>query len=210
MKSKKFRMVDYGLIAMMILPILACIVLKVLFTPASEGVNISGALVFWSNEPELGMTTLYLSESQVNSWAVMISILGLCLYLTHGLTAKAVTKRQLIAEWLVEKSEKLVKDNMGGFFAEWGPFIAAIMGLSAFSSLICLVGLFSPTGDVNVTFGWAILVSLRQHPERRGDFRADRIGADGAEPFTAELAAGGFRGHAVAACRPSRGAEHLL
>ena len=47
---------------------------------------------------------------------------------------------------------------MGGYFAQWGPFIAAIMGLSAFSSLICLVGLFSPTGDVNVTFGWAILV----------------------------------------------------
>ena len=159
MKSKKFRMVDYGLIAMMILPILACIVLKVLFTPASEGVNISGALVFWSNEPELGVTTLYLSESQINSWAVMISILGLCLYLTHG----------LIAEWLVEKSEKLVKDNMGGFFAEWGPFIAAIMGLSAFSSLICLVGLFSPTGDVNVTFGWAILVFfLIMHFKFRG------------------------------------------
>ena len=32
------------------------------------------------------------------------------------------------------------------------------MGLSAFSSLICLLGLFSPTGDVNITFGWAILV----------------------------------------------------
>jgi len=47
---------------------------------------------------------------------------------------------------------------MGGFFSEWAPFVAAIMGLSAFSSLICLVGLFSPTGDVNVTFGWAILV----------------------------------------------------
>ena len=132
-------MVDYGLIAMMILPILACIVLKVLFTPASEGVNISGALVFWQSEPEIGATTLYLSESQVNSWAVMISILGLCLYLTHGLTAKASLKRQLAAEWIVEKSEKLVRDNMGGFFAQWGPFITAIMGLSAFSSLICLV-----------------------------------------------------------------------
>ena len=48
MKSRRFRMVDCGLIAMMILPILACIVLKVLFTPATEGgVNISGALVFW-------------------------------------------------------------------------------------------------------------------------------------------------------------------
>ena len=157
-KSTRFRMVDYGLIAMMILPILACIVLKVLFMPASEGINISGALVYWSSEADIGTTTLYISESQVNTWAVMISILGLCLYLTHGLTTKAVCKRQLAAEWIVEKSEKLVKDNMGRYFAEWGPFIAAIMGLSAFSSLICLVGLFSPTGDVNVTFGWAILV----------------------------------------------------
>ena len=149
-------MVDYALIAMMLLPILACIVLKVLFTPESEGVNISGALVYF--EIPAPLMNAYISESQVNSWAVMISILGLCLYLTHGLTAKAVCKRQLVAEWMVEKCEKLVKDNMGGFFAEWGPFIAAIMGLSAFSSLICLVGLFSPTGDVNVTFGWAILV----------------------------------------------------
>ena len=152
-------MVDYALIAMMLLPILACIVLKVLYTPESDGVNISGALVFFTTaEGEPGLTDFYLSESQVNTWAVMISIFGLGLYLTHGLTAKAVCKRQLVAEWLVEKSEKLVRDNMGGFFAEWGPFIAAIMGLSAFSSLICLVGLFSPTGDVNVTFGWAILV----------------------------------------------------
>ena len=159
-RSTRFRMVDYALIAMMILPILACVVLKVLFTPQSEGVAIAGALVFWKSTAELTPTTFYISESQVNTWAVMISILGLCLYLTHGLTAKAVCRRQLVAEWIVEKSEKLVKDNMGGFFAQWGPFITAIMGLSAFSSLICLVGLFSPTGDVNVTFGWAILVFI--------------------------------------------------
>ena len=159
-RSTRFRLIDYALIAMMLLPILACVVLKVLFTPESEGVAIAGALVFWKSAPELSPTTFYISESQVNTWAVMISILGLCLYLTHGLTARAVCKRQLAAEWIVEKCEKLVKDNMGGFFAEWGPFIAAIMGLSAFSSLICLLGLFSPTGDVNVTFGWAILVFI--------------------------------------------------
>ena len=132
-KSTRFRMTDYALIAMMILPILACIVLKVLYTPASEGVHISGAMVF--AEFEAPLMNAYISESQINSWAVMISILGLCLYLTHGLTTKAVCKRQLAAEWIVEKCEKLVKDNMGGF-------------------------LFSPTGDVNVTFGWAILVFI--------------------------------------------------
>ena len=155
-KSTRFRMIDYALIAMMILPLLACLALKVLYTPETEGISISGAMIFL--EIPAPVMPLIITESQVNSWAVMISILGLCLYLTHGLTAKAVCKRQLAAEWIVEKSEKLVRDNMGGFFAEWGPFITAIMGLSAFSSLICLIGLFSPTGDVNVTFGWAILV----------------------------------------------------
>ena len=156
-KSAKFRRVDHALIAMIILPILVLIVLKVLFTPAAgEGVQIAGALVFL--EIPAPLMPIYLSESQVNSWGVMISILGLCLYLTHGLTAKAELKRQLVAEWIVEKCEALVRNNMGGYFKEWAPFIAAIMGLSAFSSLICLLGLFSPTGDVNITFGWAILV----------------------------------------------------
>ena len=156
-KSAKFRRVDHALIAMIILPILALIVLKVLFTPAAgEGVQIAGALVFL--EIPAPLMPIYLSESQVNSWGVMISILGLCLYLTHGLTVKAELKRQLVADWIVEKCEALVRNNMGGYFKEWAPFIAAIMGLSAFSSLICLLGLFSPTGDVNITFGWAILV----------------------------------------------------
>jgi F-type H+-transporting ATPase subunit a len=130
-KSTRFRMIDYALIAMMILPILACIVLKVLFTPESEGISITGAMIFL--EAPAPVMPLIITESQVNSWAVMISILGLCLYLTHGLTAKAVCKRQLAAEWIVEKSEKLVRDNMGGFFKEWGTYITAIMGLSALS-----------------------------------------------------------------------------
>ena len=170
-KSKRFRWVDRGYLAMIILPILVLIVLKVLFTPLSEDgkVNISGALVYFCTDPVPGVTSLYISESQVNSWAVIIAILGLCLWLTHGLTAKAELKRQLVAEWIVEKSEKLVRDNMGGFFREWGPFVAGIMGLSAFSSLICLFGLFSPTGDVNVTFGWAVLVFfLIMHFKFRG------------------------------------------
>jgi len=155
-KSSRFKAVDRALIALMILPILACMVLKVLTTPASEGVEITGARIFF--EIPLPLMSFPVTESQVNSWAVMLSILGLCLYLTHGLTQKAVCKRQLAAEWIVEKCQSLVHNNMGAYFDSWAPFIGAIMALSAFSSLICLLGLFSPTGDVNVTFGWALLV----------------------------------------------------
>ncbi len=166
-KSTRFRMTDYALIAMMILPILACMVLKVLYTPPADGISITGAMIFL--EIPAPVMPLIITESQMNSWAVMISILGLCLYLTHGLTARAVCKRQLAAEWIVEKCQKLVNSNMGDYFSAWAPFVAAIMGLSAFSSLICLLGLFSPTGDVNVTFGWALLVFfLIMHYKFRG------------------------------------------
>ena len=158
-KSTRFRVIDWLLIAMMILPLLAGMTLKVLFTPASEGVEITGALIYftWEGMP---LMPLQITESEINSWLVMISITGLVLYLTHGLTQKAENKRQLIAEWIVEKVTDLVHSNMGEQYSQYIPFIAAIMGLSAFSSLSCLVGLFSPTGDVNVTAGWAILVFL--------------------------------------------------
>ena len=127
-------MVDYALIAMMILPILACIVLKVLYTPASEGVHIAGAMVY--AEFRAPLMNAYISESQVNSWAVMISIFGLCLYLTHGLSAKAVCRRQLAAEWIVEKVEALVRDAMGDYFSGFAAFIATMLALSGFSSLL--------------------------------------------------------------------------
>ena len=155
-RDARFRRVDGLLIALMILPLAACIALKVLFTPASEGVDISGAMIY-ATIP-FPLQELVITESQINSWAIILTLLGLCLYLTHGLTEKAETKRQLIAEWIVEKCEGLVNANMGERYAGYEYLIAAIMGLSAFSSLSCLIGLFAPTGDVNVTAGWAILV----------------------------------------------------
>ena len=159
-KSTRFRAVDGLLIAMMIVPLLIAAILKILYTPATEGISITGALVYVQID-SMPLQPLIISESQVNSWAVVIAIVGLCLYLTHGLTAKAELKRQLAAEWIVEKVDNIVHSNMeGDIFAGYGPFIAAIMGLSAFSSLSCLLGLFSPTGDVNVTAGWSILVFI--------------------------------------------------
>ena len=168
-RDARFRRTDGLLIALMILPLLGCILLKVLFTPESEGVDISGALIFLEL-PAPGQNLL-ITESQVNSWAIILSLLGLCLYLTHGLTEKAETKRQLVAEWIVEKCENLVSANMGERYAGYEYLVAAIMGLSALSSLSCLIGLFAPTGDVNVTAGWAILVfCLVTYTKMQGGF----------------------------------------
>lgn len=157
-KDRRFVAVDVGFLLMMILPVVAGIVLKVVTTPASEGIVISGALIYFTIP--MPLQDLPVTESQVNSWLVMLSVLGLCLYLTHGLRVKAETRRQHIAEWIVEKTETLVAGNMDSYFAGFAPFVAAILALSAFSSLLSLFGLYAPTSDLNVVAGWAILVFI--------------------------------------------------
>lgn len=152
----KFRICDILLIVMIILPIVAGWALKILFVPAAEGIQISGAYVYFTIP--MPWMDLPITEAQINSWIVIISLFFICLYITHGIRAKVYTKRAVVAEWIVEKVEGLVKGNMGDYFIGMAPFIASILGLSALSSLMSLLGLFPPTSDLNIVAGWAILV----------------------------------------------------
>ena len=160
MKSERlrFRVVDGLFIALMIVPLVLGMALKVLTNPASEGIAIAGANIFFT--VRMPIQDWQLTEAQVNSWLVMLSILGLCLFMTHGIAAGRSCRRHLIAEWVVEKTDGLVQENMGDFFKAFSPFVGAIMALSAFSSLMTLIGLYPPTSDLNVVAGWAILVFI--------------------------------------------------
>lgn len=151
-----FIAADILYILMMILPILAALVIKILTKPVSDGISITGAQIFF--EVPMPIQNLIITEAQVNSWLVMISIFGLCLFLTHGLRTRDVSTRQHIAEWMIEKLDGLVGGSMSPYFSSFSPFIAAILALSAFSSLLALFGLFAPTSDINVVAGWAIIV----------------------------------------------------
>ncbi len=157
-KNLRFKIVDGIYLAMMALPILCGIVLNILTKPPSEGISITGARIFFT--VPMPLQDLPITEAQINSFLVVIAIFGLCLYMTHGIKVKAETKRQHFAEWIVEKTEYMVKDSMGDFFAGYAPFIAAILSLSAFSSLLTLFGIYPPTSDMNVIAGWAILVFM--------------------------------------------------
>lgn len=157
-KSKSFIALDVIYICIMILPVVFGIVLKVLTSPLSEGIQISGARIYYTHTAPV--QNLIISEAQINSWIVIISIFGLCLYLTHGLKTRDILKRQHLAEWIIETVDKIVINNMGEYFAGFSPFITAMLGLSAFSSLLSLTGLYPPTSDLNVVAGWAVLVFI--------------------------------------------------
>jgi len=155
-KNSRFFMADICYICMMIVPLVCGMVLRILTKPLVEGITITGAQVYFT--VPMPIQDMPITEAQVNSWLVMISITGLCLFLTHGLKTKNVSVRQRVAEWIVEKVDMLVKDSMGPYFANFSAFIASILALSGFSSLLSLLGLFPPTSDLNVVAGWAVIV----------------------------------------------------
>ena len=156
--KRRFLAVDILYLSLAILPLLFGIILKILTTPASEGINITGAQVYFIIP--MPIQNLPVSAAQVNSVLVILSVLGLCLYLTHGIKVRPDTKRQHLAEWIVEKTEGLVSESMGEYFSGYAPFIGTILAISAVSSLLSLLGLFPPTSDINIVAGWAILVFI--------------------------------------------------
>ena len=66
--------------------------------------DINGAKILFTlpiDLPVLGQ--LKISETMVVSWIVMILITGLCIWLTHDLKEENISKRQAVAELLVEQ-----------------------------------------------------------------------------------------------------------
>ena len=120
-----------------------------------DNISITGAKIYFEI-PLFG--GIPVTETQINSLIVIAAIWALCLFLTHGLKVRPVSKRQIVAEWIVEKVTGLVRENMGAKFLSFSPFIAAILSLSACSSLLALLAMYPPTADLNTVLGWALLV----------------------------------------------------
>ena len=122
---------------------------------AIEQMEITGAKIYFEIQIFGGIP---ITQAQINSWIVILLVTFLCIFLTRGMKVKPTSKRQIIAEFLVEKATNFVKENMGEKFEGFAPFIAALMALSAFSSLMSIFRLYAPTSDLNTIAGWAILV----------------------------------------------------
>ena len=82
---------------------------------------------------------IQISETMIVSWIVMILITGLCIWLTHDLKVENISKRQALAEMIVEQANKFVVGNMGEKFRHLIPFVAALFATSIVSNLISLI-----------------------------------------------------------------------
>jgi F-type H+-transporting ATPase subunit a len=124
-------------------------------------IDITGAKIFYTfpiDVPFLGK--FQLTETIVVSWIVMLLITGLCIWLTRDLKVENISKRQALAEMLVDMANKFVVGNMGEKFRYMIPFVAALFATSVVSNLISLIGLRSPTADLSTEAAWAVVVFI--------------------------------------------------
>lgn len=76
--------------------------------------DITGARILWEtpiNVPILGQ--LKISETMVVSWLVMLLITGACIWLTRDLKEENISKRQALAELIVEKANQFCRRKYG-------------------------------------------------------------------------------------------------
>ena len=102
--------------------------------------DITGAKIYFTlpiDLPILGQ--LRISETMVVSWIVMILITGVCIWLTHDLKVENISKRQALAEMIVEKANNFVVGNMGEKFRHMIPFVAALFFYIFFYKIINLI-----------------------------------------------------------------------
>ena len=69
---------------------------------------------------------ILITETLAVSWLVMLLVTGACIWMTRGLQVENISKKQVLAEFLVEQARRLVADHGGSRYERLIPFVAAL------------------------------------------------------------------------------------
>ena len=97
------------------------------------------------------------TETIVNMWIVMAVVVLLCIWLGRNLKIKPETKKQIVAEKLVDMLYSLVTNTMGKKCIKYAPYIGTLFTMSILGSLLGLLGMRPYTADLSVVLGWALV-----------------------------------------------------
>lgn len=90
-KTLRFRLLDVLYLAMIVIPLIAVMALNVMTKPASDGIEIAGARIFFT----IQMPIQELPDHRIPGQYLGDSALGvrLCLFMAHGITADSKSRR---------------------------------------------------------------------------------------------------------------------
>lgn len=102
-----------------------------------------------------------ISETIVTQWLIMLFLIVMSLILTGNLKPVPETKRQHFLEWAIGNLRSFVTGVMGERFISRVPnmvsYIGTILLFFALSDIVTLLGLRSPTTDLDTTAAWALM-----------------------------------------------------
>jgi len=124
------------------------------------GVKVTGPKVIFTI-PILG--GIDVTESIVNMWIIMAFIVAVCIILTRNLKVVPTSKRQIIAEKLVEMLTDLVKNTMGAHNMKFMPYVGTLFTISVLGSLSSLLTMRPYTADYSVVLSWALVTFFMIH-----------------------------------------------
>ena len=109
--------------------------------------ELNGAKILYTIHTDIPLLgDLKITQTLVTTWIVMALLSGLAIWLGRNLQLENVSKRQAAAEFIVERLDQFVHDNMGYHFDKYIPLIGSIFALSIGCNLISVIGLWTPHG----------------------------------------------------------------
>lgn len=116
---------------------------------------------------------LWLTESVIVQWIVILILLAVVLILRHNLKPVPETRRQAAAEMLVEFVRDTVHGTMGTKYNAYTPYIMTLLCYIMINNLMGLMGLRNPTADVSVTGTFAIMtfILVQYNRAKTGKFK---------------------------------------
>lgn len=103
---------------------------------------------------------VFISESVLFGFIVAAILAVLGIWMGRGLKIKPTSKKQIIAEFIVEKIYSYAQENLGKDAERYAPYIGTIFLYILFGSSLGLLGLRPITADLNVTFSLSLMTFL--------------------------------------------------
>ena len=94
---------------------------------------------------------LPVTETLRNTWIVMAILIGLSLWLTHGMKVRGISKKQVVVEQGVKMLYQMVEDTMGKGRERFAPYIGTLFLFVLFSNFMGMFAMRAPTADLNTT-----------------------------------------------------------
>lgn len=106
--------------------------------------------------------TIPITYSVLAQWVVMLFIMALALFITSRIN-EIPKGRQVWAEYIVEKIDGMVRDNMGKGFEGFTPYIGTLVIYLLILNLTGMAGFKPPTSDYSVALGLAAISFMVIH-----------------------------------------------